>query len=120
LNKLGLAEKDEHVNYNEENKSLTIATYSEIEGLTHLTIIDEFTQDDIDEILALIGWEYEVYWLRTGGIDLDDWHFNYWKKEDGKRFGKSKIANSYSNYEPHTKLSAAKAALIAVVEREYI
>lgn len=77
---------------------------------------DDWTQDDIDEILALIGRGYVVYSDMTG------------KESSWKGYGYSilirisdgRMYSSHSSSEIFPdKLSAAKAALIAVVEREF-
>jgi len=67
------------------------------------------TQDDIDEILALIGWEYEVFSTNR----TDKW----WRYETWQLGGAIWIEQPKTMFP--TKLEAAKAALIAVVEREY-
>jgi hypothetical protein len=66
------------------------------------------TQDDIDEILGLIGWEYEVRFLVT----LNEWFYSIWSE----RIVGAKIDGSVHEGKP-TKLLAAQAALIAVTER---
>jgi hypothetical protein len=70
----------------------------------HYWDIDTLTQDDIDEILGLIGWRYYVEFL----FSLDAWFYSAWSEE--------KISSSVYEGKP-TKLLAAQAALIAVVEK---
>jgi hypothetical protein len=69
-----------------------------------------FTQDDIDEILAAIGWEYEVVFIP----EAPGWTAEIWKRssldETDRFLGQPVVA---------TKLEVAKAALIAVVNKEY-
>lgn len=67
------------------------------------------TQDDIDAILAEIGWEYEVNHTH----DQRAWTAWIWRIEDYVT-----LNGNYTRRRP-SKLEAAKAALIAVVEREY-
>jgi len=74
------------------------------------------TQDDIDEILALIGRGYVVYADMTGKqSSLKGYGFSTLTKiSDGRTYSNNFLSKTFS-----TKLLAAKAALIAVVEREY-
>ncbi len=83
----------------------------------------EITQDDIDAILAQIGWEYEL----TRWINLDDFLKDVpdgWFMIAGKlpltpmKQYQSVVSTEMEKTFP-TKLEAAKAALIAVVEKEY-
>ena len=79
------------------------------------------TQDDIDSILALIGWECEVtktYYDPNSedpnkGVSLV-WWAHIWKADEGEFDATQRTVNVGAN----TKLTAAQAALIAVVERE--
>lgn len=68
------------------------------------------TQDDIDAILAEIFWSYEV---RSPKYYTAEWEFVVWKGS----------GNNYMAFNNGTfygsKLEAAKAALVAVVEKEY-
>ena len=66
-----------------------------------------FTQDDIDEILAPIGWEYELH-----HYPAEEWGFWIWKIKND--YGDGIDGEIYIS-----KLEAAKAALVAVVERVY-
>ena len=70
--------------------------------------VSEVTQDDIDEILAKIGWEYELNHKR----DQKTWTAWIWRTSDS-----GTLIGAYSR-PSRTKIEAAKAALIAVVERE--
>jgi len=73
---------------------------------------DDFTQDSIDEILALIGWEYEVTaWTRS--VEKAWTWTTYHLGDEYDPINEN--AELYT-----TKLSAAKAALIAVVERHLV
>lgn len=65
-------------------------------------------QDDIDAILAEIGWEYELNHKR----DQKTWTAWIWRTSDS-----GTLIGAYSR-PSRTKIEAAKAALIAVVERE--
>jgi len=65
----------------------------------------KFTQDDIDKILSLIGWNYEVR------KSTQKWYYIIYGEDD---FLKFECEEDYP-----TKLEAAKAALIAVVEKQY-
>ena len=69
----------------------------------------DVTQDNIDAILAEIGWEYELNHKR----DQQTWTAWIWRIRDS-----GTLIGVYS-CPSRTKLEAAKAALIAVVEREY-
>lgn len=74
-----------------------------------------FSQDDIDAILAEIGWEYTLTIFQSGLPH--EWAYDLYKARtiyDGDRCE----AGSDDELFP-TKLEAAKNALIAVVEREY-
>jgi len=66
--------------------------------------IERFTQDDIDEILAEIGWAYELRWNPFIG----KWRFVVWHP------GQTETEKIWFG----TKLEAAKAALVAVVKKE--
>ncbi len=71
--------------------------------------VSEVTQDDIDEILAKIGWEYEVNHTH----DQRAWTAWIWRVEDYIT-----LNGRYTRPSP-SKLEAAKSALLAVVEKEY-
>ena len=72
----------------------------------------KITQDDLDEILALIGWEYEIH--RT----LDGWFEYHHRVYTDGRLGANVGHFQLAAFAHPTKLEAAKAALIAVVEKE--
>lgn len=76
----------------------------------------EASQDDIDTILAEIGFEFEI---RFEGPH-NGWSFNYWNVtvKDMWINGINSFAKQHIAVFP-SKLDAAKAALIAVVETEY-
>lgn len=66
------------------------------------------TQDDIDEILALIGWEYTV-----GRNEEFNWDWTF-ELHQNLHYRYVEQSCGYP-----TKLEAAKQALIAIVEKEY-
>ena len=72
---------------------------------------DGLTQDDIDEILALIGWTYEVWTKPT--MTTHTWKFTIYN-DLGSDVDWSKGTSVYTS-----KLEAAKNALVAVVEKQY-
>jgi hypothetical protein len=77
--------------------------------LAYLVDFDIINSDDIDQILAKIGWEFEV----KRGFGSIDWAAVAWKiveKEDKNTIWCGLLK---------TKLDAAKAALIAVAEQEF-
>ena len=67
-------------------------------------------QDDIDGILAQIGWEYEV---RVGTVIKDDWFSHAWRIGNRAKLEEEGYARAGFFY---TKCEAAQAALQAVVE----
>ena len=75
--------------------------------MDNVSIFSRLTQDDIDEVLALIGWEYEI--IRIGVV--------VWSANCLKTGSAHPIISIPTVFD--TKLEAAKAALIAVVEKEY-
>jgi len=79
-------------------------------GCAH-TGIFVFTQDDIDDALAEIGWEYEVHPLIEG--HQTKWSPQIWKK--GTAFEE---LNASPDEWFDSKLEAAKAALVAVIKKE--
>lgn len=75
----------------------------------HLLIGKEpVTQDFIDAILAEIGWAYEV------GCVAGEWPAKWYYSIVAEDEIGGEVGHEYP-----TKLGAAKAALVAVVEREY-
>ncbi len=77
----------------------------------------DITQDDIDEILGEIGREYQLSYTLEGG-----WYFFVWpiKYRDMPDYDND-VGFDNSGWPSHhyaTKLKAARAALIAVVEKE--
>jgi len=75
---------------------------------------DRLTQDDIDSILALIGYYYELVTVPPDIEHLPEPQWGYIAHH------KDPYCNCIHSYPPPfpTKLEAAKAALVAVVERE--
>ena len=71
----------------------------------------ESSQDDIDEILALIGWTYGVMQSLDNKGNVVGWDYEARSKEGVWCIGQDEYP---------TKLEAAKAALIEVVKREYL
>ena len=65
------------------------------------------TQDSVDEVLREIGWWYQIYSIPADGIE---WKFEAFPVADG---------DGCDNGPYLVKLEAAKAALIAVVEKVY-
>jgi hypothetical protein len=78
----------------------------------------DVTQDDIDAILAEIGWEYQIECHAQTSKPEWAWDFAVWTVG---RFHCSLVRTVGGISAPMfpTKLEAAKAALIAVVERKY-
>ena len=66
----------------------------------------EIDSDDLDEILALIDFEYQVGWFAHG------WQFCVWHKDDRNNYMSRNRCSE--NYFP-TKLEAAKAAFCAAI-----
>ena len=80
---------------------------------TYVKSIVALGQDDIDEILASIGWEYCVD--RDWNLPPEKpWFYEFWRAgKQREPFGSGK------NGVFPDKLSAAKAALIEIVEKQY-
>lgn len=68
------------------------------------------TQDDLDEIAALLGWEYQV----TSEWWEDSYRWVFWVF---RIVGGKKETHVSDEFFP-TKLEAAKAALVAIIEKE--
>lgn len=64
-------------------------------------------QDALDEILAEIGWEYEV--IRSNLVPTLGWEFFVRQRPEEEGFSEPEVFS--------TKLEAARAALIAVVDK---
>ncbi len=71
------------------------------------------TQDRIDAILAEIGWEYEIFWYANLN---PEWG---WRAQNRDEAILLSVDDTYEDVWFLTKLEAAKAALIAVVEKKY-
>jgi hypothetical protein len=69
--------------------------------------VEYLTQDDIDDILALVGWEYSVYRSQS--------YPSVWRITTNS-INDSPSKRHHWCYEFSTKLDAARAALAAVVE----
>ena len=73
--------------------------------------VDEFTQDDIDEVLALIGWEYEVRRHdETGWVGIAMQNGTVGEPQDDGDWLHPDPDKVYA-----TKIEASRGALIAAV-----
>lgn len=84
---------------------------------TNSSEITAVTQDDLDEIAALLGWEYEV--SRTDVLEncmvlVPEWFFIVYKRDH-----KGVLPEERRRCFP-AKLEAAKAALIAIIQEATI
>ncbi len=79
--------------------------------------VGDITQDDIDEILGEIGWEWQPSYTSDGGWYFFVWPIKYRDMQDyDNDIGFNDAGEPLNYYE--TKLATARAALIAVVEEE--
>ncbi len=83
------------------------------EGHRFEPLVDAIGQDDIDEILGEIGWVYYVYKCPASSFMSD----LTWEARTAKKGVVTFLERPSGSY-PHTKLEAARAALVAVVEYE--